>query len=155
MVVYTKGCDNMKIFIDGDGCPVIKETEALAKKYGLELLIISDYNHNLRSSYGKVIKVSQSSDSADFYIFNKISKGDILVSQDLGLSAMALSKKALCINQDGDFLTNDNIDFLLQNRHISSKLRREQKIYSKIKKREAYQDSLFSKNLKTLIEENI
>jgi len=145
----------MKIIIDGDGCPVIKETEVLAKKYGLDLLIISDYNHNLKSNYGELVKVSQASDSADFYIFNRIKKGDILVSQDLGLSAMALSKHALCINQNGDILTNDNIDFLLQNRHISSKLRREQRIYSKIKKREAYQDSLFTKNLKTLIEENI
>ena len=31
----------MKVLIDGDGCPVIAETERAAALYGLEVLIIS------------------------------------------------------------------------------------------------------------------
>lgn len=145
----------MRIFIDADACPVVKETESIAKKYKLELFLVSDYNHNLKSSYGKIIKVDFGSDSADFFIFNQLVSGDILVSQDLGLCAMALSKSALCINQNGDYITNENIDFLLQNRHLSSRLRREKKIYTKIKKRESYQDSRFLTNLNRLVEENL
>lgn len=142
----------MKIFIDGDGSPVIKETEALAKYYGLDLVIVSDKTHNLKSAYGEIIQVDSSSDGADFFIFTQLSNNDILISQDLGLCAMALSKKVHCINQNGEIINEFNVDLLLQNRHISSKLRREKKIYTKFKKRIPEQDLIFTQKLKELIE---
>ncbi len=142
----------MKIFIDGDASPVIKETEVLAKLYDLDLIIISDKSHNIKSTYATIMQVDTSSDSADFLIFTKLIAGDILVSQDLGLCAMALSKKVHCINQNGDIINEQNVDFLLQNRHISAKLRREKNVYTKFKKRDKAQNLIFSKKLKELID---
>ena len=37
----------MKIFIDGDGCPVIDLTISMAKNYGLECIIICDSAHSI------------------------------------------------------------------------------------------------------------
>lgn len=145
----------MKIFIDADGCPVVGLAVKIAESFELEVIVVKNQAHEFKSEYAQVVTVDISPDSADFYIFNKISKGDILISQDFGLFAMALSKGVICINQNGDIFDNSNIDFILQNRHLSSKLRREQKIYTKFKKREAYMDSLFEKSLIKTINENI
>lgn len=145
----------MRIFIDGDACPVKKECESIAISFNLPLIIVSDKAHNIVSDYADIIKVDTSSDSADFLIFSKLNSGDILISQDLGLCSMAISKGVYCLNPNGESINNFNIDFLLQNRHISSKLRREKKIYTKIKKRESHMNNLFKEKLKELIESKI
>ena len=145
----------MKIYVDADGCPVVKIAVNIAKEYELDIIIVKNFAHEIHDPYAEVVSVDISRDSADFYIFNKISKGDILISQDFGLFAMVLSKGAICINQNGDLFDNSNIDFILQNRHLSSKLRREQGVYTKFKKREPYMDSLFKNSLEDVIRKNI
>lgn len=40
-------------------------------------------------------------------------KGDIVVTQDYGVAAMALGKGAYAIHQSGKWFTNDNIDEML------------------------------------------
>lgn len=145
----------MKIFIDADGSPVVHIAIEVGRKYDLETILVKNEAHEFKSDYAKIVTVDISPDSADFYIFNKISKGDILISQDFGLFAMVLSKGAICINQNGDLFDNSNIDFILQNRHLSSKLRREQGVYTKFKKREPYMDSLFKNSLEDIIQKNI
>ena len=114
----------MKIFIDADGCPVVKNTISIAEKHNIEVFVVSDTAHYFNLSYGTLITVSTDSDSADYKIANLITSGDILVTQDYGLAAMALSRGARVLNQDGLIFTNDNIDALLLSRHESSKLRR-------------------------------
>ena len=44
---------------------------------------------------------------------------DIVVTQDYGVAAMALSKGAYAIHQSGKWYTNDNIDQMLMQRHIT------------------------------------
>ena len=51
-------------------------------------------------------------------------KGDIVVSQDYGVAAMALGKGAYAIHQSGKWYTNDNIDQMLMERHLNKKARR-------------------------------
>lgn len=43
----------MKIFIDGDGCPVIDLTISMAKNYGLECIIICDTAHSIERDDAK------------------------------------------------------------------------------------------------------
>lgn len=66
--------------------------------------------------------------------------------------ALALSKGVICLNQYGDIIDDNKIDFILNNRHISRKLRNEKGIYSKIKKRTKDDNILFENNLKKLLE---
>lgn len=51
-------------------------------------------------------------------------KGDIVVSQDYGVAAMALGKGAYAIYQSGKWYTDENIDQMLMERHLNKKARR-------------------------------
>lgn len=141
----------MKIFIDGDGCPVVRLTEDLARKYKLDLILVLDYSHIHEPSYGRLVQVDVHSDSADFYILGLIGPGDILVTQDYGLAAMALSKSALPISPMGDLFTDGNIDQLLNRRHIHRELRKSKVYHGKNKKRRPEDDLIFKEKLESLI----
>lgn len=141
----------MKIFVDGDGCPVVDLSIRIAKEYDLDIIIVKNYAHIIEDSYATIITVDISRDSADYYIVNNAKKDDIIVTQDYGLAAMAISKGAICINQYGLIISSNNIDGLLNKRHINQKLRREQKQYTKFKKRDKSADVKFENNLKRLI----
>ena len=51
-------------------------------------------------------------------------RGDIVVSQDYGVAAMALGKGAYAIHQSGKWYTDENIDRMLMERHLNKKARR-------------------------------
>lgn len=142
----------MKIFVDGDGCPVIEISIKVAKSYGLEIIIVRNYCHEIWDDYATIITVDKTPNSADFCIVNKVVKNDIVITQDYGLAAMALSKGTICINQNGLIISSKNIDQLLERRHFNQELRRKHKKYTKFKKRTSQQDIKFEKNLRYLIE---
>lgn len=85
----------MKIFVDGDSCPVVDKVIKITREYNLEAIIVKNYNHEIWSDYATIITVDQGPDSADYYIGNNVAKSDIVVTQDYGLAAIALSKGAL------------------------------------------------------------
>jgi uncharacterized protein YaiI (UPF0178 family) len=145
----------MKIYVDADGCPVVDIAIKLAKEYKLEIIVVKNYAHIINDDYATIITVDISRDSADYYIVNKVKRGDIVISQDYGFAAMAMSKEAICITQNGLIISNDNIDGMLNSRHINQKMRREKKIYSKIKKRNPLANVQFEKSLRTLIEKSL
>lgn len=145
----------MKIFIDADGCPVIDIVVELAKEYEISVFIVKNYSHQIEEPYATVITVDNSNDSADYYIVNKAKKGDIIVTQDYGLCGMALSKEAICINQNGLIISDKNIDELLNRRHINRELRRKEGKFTKFKKRNAQNDIKFRESLKNLLERRI
>ncbi|WFA08417.1 DUF188 domain-containing protein [Tissierella sp. Yu-01] len=141
----------MKIFVDADGCPVVDISIKVAKEFEIHIIVVKNYAVQIEDGYAEIVTVDISSDSADYYIANRIDKGDILVSQDHGLAAMCLAKGAICINQNGFIINNENIDGMLNRRHMNSKLRREQGIYSKFKKRNPKADEDFERALRKLI----
>ena len=114
----------MHIYVDADACPVIRIVENIAKKYNIETTLICDTNHVLTSDYSDVVTVSAGADAVDFKLISLCEKGDLVVTQDYGVAAMALSKGAYAIHQSGKWYTNENIDFMLMERHISKKARR-------------------------------
>ena len=145
----------MKIFVDGDSCPVVDIAIKIAKEYNLEIIIVKNYNHEIWSDYATILTVDQGPDSADYYIGNNAVKGDIVVTQDYGLAAIALSKEALCLNQNGLIISSGNIDLLLDRRYFNQPLRRKHKKYTKFKKRTIEQDEKFEQSLKQLIQKSM
>ncbi len=143
----------MNIFVDADGCPVVHIAIEVAKEKSIHIVVVKNYAVQIEDDYAEIITVDISRDSADYYIANRINKGDILVSQDHGLAAMCLARGALCINQNGFIITNDNIDGMLNRRHMNQKLRREEKVYTKFKKRNPKADKDFEKTLRNIIED--
>lgn len=117
----------MRIYIDADACPVVRQTEIIAEKYNVPVTLICDTNHLLNSMYSEIVIADAGADSVDIVLVNKCGKGDIVVSQDYGVAAMALGKGAFPIHQNGKWYTNDNIDELLMQRHMAKTVRRSHK----------------------------
>lgn len=117
----------MTIFVDADACPVIRIVEKLAKKYEVPCVLLCDTNHVLSSEYSQVMIVGAGADAVDFKLITLIKKGDLCVTQDYGVAAMALGKSAHAIHQSGRWYTNENIDRMLMERHLAKKARRSSK----------------------------
>ena len=117
----------MRILIDADACPVTKIAEKVAIKENIPLLIFCDVNHVMKSDYGKVITCDAGADSVDIKLINESKKGDIIVTQDYGVAALALGKKAYAIHQSGKIYSDDNIEGLLYDRHLGKKMRNSSK----------------------------
>ena len=114
----------MRVFIDADACPVVSIVENISKKYNIPVTLLCDTNHVLTSEYSEVIVVGAGADAVDYKLISICYRGDIVVSQDYGVAAMALGKGAFAIHQSGKWYTNDNIDQMLMERHLNKKARR-------------------------------
>ncbi|WP_245640146.1 YaiI/YqxD family protein [Paenibacillus dakarensis] len=116
---------SLQIVVDGDACPVKKEIAETARIFGVPVLLVSSYDHLLREEEGvRTIQVDRSDQSADLYIANHIVRGDIVVTQDYGLAALALSKLCHVLSFRGRLFNDRDIDFLLDSRHHHAKARR-------------------------------
>ena len=109
----------MRILVDADACPVVGIVERIAKEYEIPCMLLCDTNHVRRSDYCVEVSVSAGADAVDFKLVNLCTRDDIVVTQDYGVAAMALSKGAYAIHQSGKWYTNDNIDQMLMQRHIT------------------------------------
>ena len=114
----------MRVFVDADACPVVRIVEKIAEKYGVPVTLLCDTNHVLSSDYSEVMIVGAGADAVDFKLISLSHQGDIVVTQDYGVAAMALGKKAYAIHQSGKWYTDENIDRMLMERHIAKKVRR-------------------------------
>ena len=63
-------------------------------------------------------------DTVDYKLISLCHRGDIVVSQDYGVAAMALGKAAYAVHQSGRWYTDENIDRMLMERHLNKKARR-------------------------------
>ena len=90
-----------RILIDADGCPVVDETIKIAKRFGLECLILCDTSHRIEREGAQTMVFSKGADSVDFALVNLMCSGDVVVTQDYGLAAMYLAQSTLALNQDG------------------------------------------------------
>lgn len=142
----------MKILIDADGCPVVDIALRLAKEYKIKAVIFCDTSHIFSNKDAEVVTVGKGADSADFALVNRLEPGDIAVSQDYGLAAMALSKRAFPITQNGKIITPQNIDTLLLTRYAAKKARKGGYRLKGPSKRTKEQDEAFEKELRRLIE---
>ena len=113
----------MQILVDADACPVVVIVERLAKKYEISCTLLCDTNHVMNSDYSEVKIIGAGADAVDYTLINICHKGDLVVSQDYGVAAMALGKGAYAIDHSGRWYTNDNIDQMLMERHMSKKAR--------------------------------
>lgn len=113
----------MTILVDADGCPVVDSTIRLAKKYRVECVLLCDTAHVFEREGARTITVSKGADSVDFVLVNMVQPGDIVVTQDYALAAMCLARRAVPLNQDGMVYSDENIEALLNQRHMAKKVR--------------------------------
>ncbi len=136
----------MHIYIDADACPVVGIAEDIATKYNISVTLLCDTNHVLTSDYSEVIVVGAGADAVDYKLISICHRGDIVVTQDYGVAAMALGKGAFAIHQSGKWYTNENIDQMLMERHLNKKARR-----ASSRKRTEEDDQRFAESFEKLL----
>ena len=143
----------MQIYVDADACPVVDIVEKTAIKYQIPVTLLCDTNHVLTSGYSEVIVVGAGADAVDYKLISLCHRGDIVVSQDYGVAAMALGKGAYAIHQSGKWYTDENIDQMLMERHLNKKARRaSQKNHFKgPKKRTGEDDERFAQSFERMV----
>lgn len=144
----------MRIYIDADACPVTRIAEGIACRHRIPVTLLCDTNHVLTSEYSEVRVIGAGADAVDLALINLCRRGDIVITQDYGVAALALGKGARAIHQSGKWFTNDNIDGLLMDRHLAKKARRSGKHHLKgPAKRTAEDDQRFAESLERMIVE--
>ena len=68
--------------------------------------------------------VQKGADCVDFALVNLVQPGDLVVTQDYGLAAMCLARRAIPLHQNGWAYREDTIDALLNQRYYAQKIRR-------------------------------
>ena len=94
----------MRIYVDADACPVVRQTEEVAQRYGVGVTLLCDTNHVLRSDYSEVKVIGAGSDAVDFALVNLCRAGDVVTglwrgSYGLGEESLCYSSKRLAIYQ--------------------------------------------------------
>ena len=141
----------MKLLIDADACPVVDIALMCAKENNVdECILLCDTSHLIKREAARTIVVSKGADSADFALVNLVKAGDIVVTQDYGLAAMCLAKKAHVLNQNGLIFNDYNIGSLLEQRHLSKKIRMSGGRTKGPSKRTKEQDEAFMRSLKRI-----
>ena len=115
---------SMRILIDADACPVVREAVEMARQRSLPVTLLCDEHHLLTSDYAQVRHISSGTDAVDIALMNLCRRGDIVLTQDYGVAAMALGRGAYAIHHTGKRYTDDNIDLMLMERHMAKKARR-------------------------------
>lgn len=132
-----------RILVDADACPVKEIIIKKAREKAIEVLMFVDVNHEINDGYSKVFIVDQGRDSVDFVLISNIKTGDIVVTQDYGVAAIALAKKAKVIHPSGLIFSDGNIDRLLNERFMGQKQRRAGNFKSSGKKRSSQDNDSF------------
>lgn len=113
-----------EIYVDADACPVKDETERVAARHGLKVIMVSD--GGIRPSANplvEIVVVTQGADAADDWIAEHISEADVCVTNDIPLAARCLERDAFALKPNGQAFTQDSIGAALAKREILQNLR--------------------------------
>lgn len=114
----------IKIYVDGDACPVKDEIIRVAERYNVAVVIVS--NGGLRPSRDPMIQhviVPHGADVADDWIAENIGAGDVAVTSDIPLAQRCLDKKARVLGPTGKPFTDENIGMAIAMRGLKQDLR--------------------------------
>lgn len=142
----------MKILVDADACPksVLQICTRMSQQYVVPVWTVASYNHNIVSDNHVV--VGAAAQETDIKIINLTESGDIIITQDWGLAAVILGKEAYCLNPAGWEYCPDKIEFLLEEREVKAKIRRNGGRTKGLKKRTGEDDRKFATGLQRIFD---
>ena len=144
----------MTILIDADGCPVVDLTVQLARQHSVPVIILCDTIHHIERDGAQTLMFEKGADSVDLALVNRVTPGDLVITQDYGLASMCLARRARVLNQNGLEYTAQNIDALLLRRHENKKLLRSGQHPKGSAKRTKEQDEMFERALRGMLTES-
>ena len=106
-----------KIYVDADACPVKDEIVKVATRHKIQVFMVCNGGiRPFRNNLINLIIVSEGSDEADKWIFEKIKSEDIVVTSDIPLASKCIDKGASVLKHDGSILNVMNIGNVLATR---------------------------------------
>ncbi|WP_151735880.1 YaiI/YqxD family protein [Paenibacillus tengchongensis] len=148
-----------RIIVDGDACPVKREIAQVARNFGLPVVMVSSYDHVLQAEEGvTIVQVDRGDQMADLYIANHMASGDVVLTQDYGLAALALGKRCRAMSFRGQEYSDSKMDFMLEGRHARAVERRRGHYGKGPKPITAEEKNVFQHKLTkllTLLQENV
>lgn len=145
----------MNVLIDADACPVVRLTVSACKSKGIPCFLFCDTAHELHFDGAETLVFDKGADSVDFALANRVSAGDVVVTQDYGLASMCLAKCANVLHQDGWYYTQDNIQALLFQRHAAKEYRAAGGRTKGSSKRKPAQDQAFINALNSMLQQTV
>ncbi len=116
----------MKIWVDGDACPVvIREIlcKAAERTATLTTFVANQSITLPKSKWIRFLQVGAGYDVADNEIVRRLAAGDLVVTGDIPLAAEAIEKGALAVTSRGEAFNADNIRARLTMRDFMESLR--------------------------------
>ncbi|MBW2038796.1 MAG: DUF188 domain-containing protein [Deltaproteobacteria bacterium] len=114
----------MKIYLDADGAPWRDMVIERACRYGVIVVIVCDYSHYIPLEEGvERVMVDEGRDAADFAILNRVQEGDLVITQDVGLTSLILPKGAAVISPRGYEFSEGSMEGHLALRWLHRKIR--------------------------------
>ncbi|MBQ9010538.1 MAG: YaiI/YqxD family protein [Clostridia bacterium] len=142
----------MTIYVDADACPVIRVIEEVSAKMHVPVVFLCDEHHVLTPGTGRVQVVASGPDAVDLALINQCRGGDLVITQDYGVAALALGKGAYGLHPGGKQYTDENISGLLMDRHLAGRARRSGKRHLRgPAKRTPEDDRRFRESLERII----
>lgn len=145
----------MKVLIDADACPVVDIAVALCKEFHTECLLLCDTAHIMQRDGATTFVFDKGADSVDFALVNRVSAGDIVITQDYGLASMCLAKRTYVLHQDGWEYNEYNISALLEQRHAARRFRAAGGRTKGPSKRTCAQDEAFAQAFRMLLQQTV
>lgn len=116
----------MQIWVDADACPnVVKDIlYRAAERTGLALTLVANQPLRLPNSpLIKGVQVDSSFDAADRRIVELMAPGDLVITADIPLAALAIEKGGLALNPRGELYTKENVREHLSMRNFMEEMR--------------------------------
>lgn len=125
--------------------------QRIARDYNYELITVASFNHRIDNAQHHV--VGDESQATDIAVANLAQPGDIVITQDWGLAALVLGKKARALSPRGRIFIAEQIDLLLEERNLMAKYRNSGGRTKGPAKHSKNDDRLFESNLLKLLQE--
>ncbi len=116
----------MQIWIDGDACPkIIKDILfRAAMRTKTNLIIVSNHVVSTPSSpYIKKHVVHSGFDVADNHIADNLQENDLVITADIPLADIIITRKGIALNPRGELYSHNNIKQILAMRNLNESLR--------------------------------
>ena len=115
----------LHIFIDADACPVKNEVYRVAKRYNLEVTIVTNTWMRIpNEKWIKLMIVKSGPDVADDWIAEHVQPNDIVITADIPLARRCINSQARVIGPTGKPFNEDNIGQAVATRDLLDNLRK-------------------------------